>query len=73
MTTSLLKTRINRKINKLPHNKLQVVEDFVSYLSDRDEENEAIKKLLNIPGLLSEVNAAKKEFASGKVTDWRSN
>lgn len=72
MTTAVLKTRINRKINKLPQSKLQVVEDFVSYLLDRND-NTATRELLRMTGLLSEVKSAKKEFASGKGTDWRSN
>ncbi|MCI0450242.1 MAG: hypothetical protein L0Y79_10750 [Chlorobi bacterium] len=71
MTTTTLKKRINRTIKKLPKEKLQVVDDFVSYLADRDEENEATKELMAIPGLLSELEKAQKEFKEGKGVNWR--
>jgi hypothetical protein len=70
MTTTSLKSSISKRIRNFSKDKLLVVEDFVSYLAERTE-NPASKELLNIPGLLSEVQAAKKEFASGKGTDWR--
>lgn len=70
MTTSLLKTRINRKINKLPHNKLQVVEDFVSYLSERDDENEATKELISIPGFENRFKEALRSVKKGETIDW---
>lgn len=70
MTTTSLKSSINKHIRNFPKDKLLAVEHFVSYLADRNE-NAATKELLNIPGLLSEVNASKKEFSSGKGTNWR--
>lgn len=70
MTTTSLKSIISKRIRNFPKDKLLVVENFVSYLADRND-NAATKELLNMPGLLSEVNAAKKEFDSGKGTDWR--
>ncbi|MBZ0202133.1 MAG: hypothetical protein K8I03_03865 [Ignavibacteria bacterium] len=70
MTTTSLKSSISKRIRNFPKDKLLVVEDFVSYLAERSD-NPATKELLRIPGLLSEINAAKKEFASGKGIDWR--
>jgi hypothetical protein len=71
MTTTTLKNRINKTIRKLPKEKLQVVDDFVSYLADRNDDNEATKELLAIPGLLQEIEAAEKEFKEGKGINWR--
>lgn len=70
MTTTSLKSSISKRIRNFPKDKLLVVDDFVSYLAERTD-NSASKELLNIPGLLSEVNNAKKEFTSGKGTEWR--
>jgi len=70
MTTTSLKSSITKRIGKLPKEKLLVVDDFISYLADRND-NPATKELLNIPGLLSEVKAGKREFTSGKGTNWR--
>ncbi|NOS85640.1 MAG: hypothetical protein HOP31_10910 [Ignavibacteria bacterium] len=70
MTTTSLKSSISKRIRNFPKEKLLVVDDFISYLADRND-NAATKELLNIPGLLSEVKAGKREFASGKGTNWR--
>jgi hypothetical protein len=69
LTTTYLKNKINKNIKSLPKDKLLVIDDFVSYLSERTE-NAATKELLEIPGLLAEVQEAKKEFKKGKGVLW---
>lgn len=70
MTTTSLKSSITKRIRNFPKEKLLVLDDFISYLGDRND-NAATKQLLNIPGLLNEVHSAKREFAERKGTDWR--
>jgi hypothetical protein len=70
MTTTTLKKRINKTIKKLPKEKLQVVDDFVSYLAERNENNAATKELLVIPGFLKRLRIAEKEIDEGKVYDY---
>jgi hypothetical protein len=71
MTVTTLKNRINNRIKKFSKERLLSVEDFVSYLAERDEENEATKELLAIPGILNEIETAEKEFRNGKGINWR--
>lgn len=69
MTTTYLKNKINKNIKGLPKDKLLVIDDFVSYLSEKTD-NAATRELLEIPGLLAEVREAKKEFKKGKGVLW---
>lgn len=70
MTTTSLKSSISKRIRNFPKEKLLVVENFVSYLAERDD-NPATKELLKMSGLVREIKIAEKEFSEGKGTDWR--
>jgi hypothetical protein len=72
MTTKALKLRIKKKIENLPKEKLLVADDFISYLSEKDEENEATKELLKIPGIEKELKQAEESIKKGKGVNWRS-
>jgi len=69
LTTTYLKNKINKNIKSLPKDKLLVIDDFVSYLSERTD-NAATRELMEIPGLLAEVQDARKEFKKGKGVLW---
>ena len=69
MTTTYLKNKINKRINSLSKEKLLVVDDFVSYLSQKEGDKKAAD-ILEISGLLNEIDEAKKEFKNGKGVDW---
>ncbi|MGH2574706.1 MAG: hypothetical protein ACRDFC_03290 [Ignavibacteria bacterium] len=71
MTTTQLKRNITKRISKLPPKKLAVVNDFVKYLSDAENINQATKELYEIPGLEEEIAFAKKEFKENKGVNWR--
>jgi hypothetical protein len=71
MTAIALKNRIKKKIQKLPKDKLEVVDDFVSYLSDRDNENTATKELLSIAGFEKELKQGEESIKKGEGMNWR--
>jgi hypothetical protein len=71
MTTKTLKLRIKRKIENLPKEKLLVADDFISYLSEKDIENEATKELLMIPEFEQELNQAEESIKKGEGVNWR--
>ena len=70
MTSTAIKNRINNRINKLPKEKLEVIDDFVSYLFERDTENEATKELISIPGFEKRFKEALKNVANGELYDY---
>ncbi len=67
MTTTALKNRVHKKIDKLSSDKIKVVENFIDEI---DEMNEATKELLAIPGFEERMKKAEKEIAEGKVYDY---
>ncbi len=71
MTTKTLKLRIKRKIENLPKEKLLVADDFISYLFERDEDNEATKELLKIPGFERDLKKAEESLKKGEGVNWR--
>ncbi len=71
MTSTQLKRNIAKRISKLPPNKLAVVNDFIKYLEDAENINQATKELYEIPGLAEEIEFAKKEFEDNKGIHWR--
>jgi len=56
-----------RRIDSLSEERLQVADDFLAYLQER-ESNEATEELLRIPGFAERLEKAEKQIAEGKVT-----
>lgn len=46
------------------------LDEFQQLIADLESE-EATRELLEIPGLLAEIEQARKEIEEGKVTEWR--
>lgn len=65
-----LRRQAKRRIQNLSPTRLQVADDFLAYLEER-ESNEATEELLNIPGVSREFDRAKKDLAAGRTADWR--
>ena len=65
-----LRGQAKRRIQNLSPDRLQVADDFLAYLEER-ESNEATLELLNIPGLVGELERAEKDIAAGRTANWR--
>ncbi len=67
MSTVQIRRQIKAKIDALPADRLLVAADFLSYLSERGE-NEATRELLAIPGFADGFKLGLKEIRAGRVT-----
>ena len=67
MTTAELLEIAKETLAQLPPEQLKVAAEFLKYLDERASD-EATEELLKIPGLLEDIEEAKREFAEGKGT-----
>ena len=59
--------RAKRRIDNLSEDRLQVADDFLAYLEERDS-NEATEELIRIPGFAEEFEEARKDVEAGRLT-----
>jgi hypothetical protein len=67
MTATQIRRQAKRRIDALSPARLQVADDFLAYLQER-EGNEATEELLAIPGFLKTLRRVERSMAAGKVT-----
>jgi len=70
MNTAEIRQQINQHLDQLSSDRLQLVADFLAYLTDKESE-QATKELLDIPGFLESFEKGKKDIAEGRVANWR--
>lgn len=70
MTTAELLEFAKQTLDQLPPEQLKVAAEFLKYLDERASD-EATDELLRIPGLLEDVEEAKREFDKGTGVSWR--
>lgn len=70
MNPTDIRNQIEEYLERLSPDQLLVAADFLAYLVER-ESNEATEELLQIPGFVEAFEKAKKDVATGKLTDWR--
>ncbi len=72
MTTQEIRTKIKNYADQLSVKNVNVAYEFMAYLAEKESE-EATQELLEIPGLLAEIEEAQKEIKEGKATliEWR--
>lgn len=58
--------RAKRRIDSLPDERIDVADDFLAYLQER-ESNEATEELLRIPGFVDRLKEAEKDIAEGRT------
>jgi hypothetical protein len=66
MTTNELRRRAKSRIQGLSKERLQVADDFLAYLEER-ESNAATEELLRIPGFLDRFEKSRRGIAEGKT------
>jgi len=67
MTTAEQRKAARETLDGLPPDQLKVAVEFLRYLKERASE-EATEELLRIPGLLQDLEDARKEIVAGKGT-----
>jgi hypothetical protein len=68
-SVSALQNQLNEALKQLSYERLQVVADFVAYLSNAESEA-ATQELLAIPGLLEQVQQ-NKSIPKTQYANWR--
>ena len=63
-STRELRREAKQRIESLSADRLRVANDFLAWLEER-ESSEATDELLGMPGLLSELAEAKRQFEAG--------
>ena len=66
-TTADLRRRAKQRLDRLSPTRLQVADDFLAYLEER-EGDEATEELLRIPGFVDALAEAQRDIACGNVT-----
>jgi hypothetical protein len=67
MSTAELLQRAKHRLDMLTPKRLEVAEDFLAYLEER-EEDEATAELLALPGFGEALREAEAEVAAGQLT-----
>jgi len=67
MTTAERRKAAKEMLDALPPDKVKVAAEFLRYLKERASD-EATEELLRIPGLLQDLEEARKEIAAGRGT-----
>jgi len=67
MNATETRRQAKRRIDQLSPDRLQVADDFLAYLEER-ESSEATEELLRIPGFVDAFEEACKEVDAGKLT-----
>ncbi len=70
MNSTTIRQQINQYLDGLSSERLEMVAEFIAYLSEKESE-EATQELLDIPGFIESFERGKKDIAAGKVTNWR--
>ncbi|BAZ13749.1 hypothetical protein NIES4071_55890 [Calothrix sp. NIES-4071] len=71
MNTTEIRQQINKNLDRLSSERLDLVAEFIEYLADK-ESQDATQELLDIPGFIESFERAKKDIAPGRVINWRS-
>lgn len=58
---------IDQYINQLPPERLNMVVEFLAYLSKKESED-ATEELLNIPGFIQSFEKGRQDIAKGEIT-----
>ena len=66
MTKNEVLGRARSRLEGLSKERLQVADDFLAYLEER-EDNEATEELLRIPGLVERLRKAERQIAQGRT------
>jgi hypothetical protein len=69
MKTEEIRSQIKNYADKLSDKNINTVYEFMAYLADKESEK-ATQELLEIPGLLTEIEQAKKDIEGGKVINF---
>lgn len=67
MTTAERLRQAQERLARLSPRRLQVAEDFLAYLEEK-EASEATEELLSLPGFLTELEAAEREMEEERLT-----
>jgi len=59
--------RAKSRIDNLSEDRLQVADDFLAYLEER-ESNEATEELIRIPGFAQKFEQARRDVEAGRFT-----
>ena len=70
MSTIELRRRAKKAIDELSGDRLKFVNDFLTYVKERQSE-EATRELLQIPGFRESFRRGEKDLKLGKTTNWR--
>ena len=70
MNTTQIRNEVKEQIDKLSPEKLSIVRDFILDL-EAEEDIDATKELLNIPGFESAFKRADQQIKEGKARYWR--
>jgi len=70
MSTAELRRTARESLDNLPASKVKVAAEFLAYLGGHASD-EATAELMKIPGILSDLKKARREYADGKSVDWR--
>ncbi len=69
MTLSQLRMLVSKRLRKLSKDRLEVADDFLAYLEER-EDNAATRELLTIPGFKIALKRAEHQAVTGKTVKW---
>ena len=61
-----VRRRAKRRIDSLSDERIDVADDFLAYLQER-ESNEATEELLRIPGFIDRLKEAEKDIAESRT------
>ncbi|MBD6618729.1 hypothetical protein FNW02_23605 [Komarekiella sp. 'clone 1'] len=70
MNNTEVRQQINQYLDGLSSERLELVADFLAYLTDKESED-ATQELLDIPGFIESFERGKKDIAEGRVKNWR--
>ncbi|MEM6752334.1 MAG: hypothetical protein AAF630_05105 [Cyanobacteria bacterium P01_C01_bin.38] len=70
MNTTEMRQQINKYLDGLTSERLQMVAEFLAYLEDRESEA-ATQELLDIPGFIESFEKGKEDIAQNRVKNWR--
>jgi hypothetical protein len=65
-----IRQTIDQYLNQLSLERLNVVAEFLAYLTDNESED-ATQELLEIPNFLESFERGQKDIEEGRLVDWR--
>ncbi len=69
MNTIKIREQINKYLDGLSSESLEVVVNFLAYVKGRESEA-ATQELIDIPGFIESFEKGKKDIARGRVKNW---